>query len=302
MNAFFIVPTSVKETVPTLFATHPPHGEADRAPAAARGPAPGPDRRLDRPGWASSTRSSARSARLKQPAPDRLFAMTTAQVTLETVAEPEAPRRAPGIVFQPLATADFEQIVKDTEELLAQRREGHRHHGRARATTSSATAGSILRDPDFEDLVVAINTVSSELEGGGYGDRLLVRGVRVRGEAAGRSTSSTTSSAAPTTRSCPTGDKQRDTERELAAEGPDRRGAADRGGAGPLVPALGDPALARTVARISPGSGRPRELGSRLLEAWSRAAGGSRRTPTSSSSASGLPSFVTSSSILPQSS
>ena len=31
----------------------------------------------------------------------------------------------------------------------------------------------ILRDPDFDDLVVAINTVSAELQAGGYGDRLL---------------------------------------------------------------------------------------------------------------------------------
>jgi hypothetical protein len=31
----------------------------------------------------------------------------------------------------------------------------------------------ILRDPDFEDLVVSLNTVSVQLQGGGYGDRLL---------------------------------------------------------------------------------------------------------------------------------
>jgi hypothetical protein len=31
----------------------------------------------------------------------------------------------------------------------------------------------ILRDAEFEDLVVSLNTVSTELQGGGYGDRLL---------------------------------------------------------------------------------------------------------------------------------
>ena len=31
----------------------------------------------------------------------------------------------------------------------------------------------ILRDPDFDDLVVSLNTLSTELQGGGYGDRLL---------------------------------------------------------------------------------------------------------------------------------
>jgi hypothetical protein len=31
----------------------------------------------------------------------------------------------------------------------------------------------VLRDQDFEDLVVSLNTVSTQLQGGGYGDRLL---------------------------------------------------------------------------------------------------------------------------------
>ena len=41
------------------------------------------------------------------------------------------------------------------------------------STDEYGYAWIILRDEDFEDLVVAINTVSSSLEGGGYGDRLL---------------------------------------------------------------------------------------------------------------------------------
>jgi hypothetical protein len=31
----------------------------------------------------------------------------------------------------------------------------------------------IFRDDDFEDLVTAVNTVASELQAGGYGDRVL---------------------------------------------------------------------------------------------------------------------------------
>ena len=31
----------------------------------------------------------------------------------------------------------------------------------------------MLRDSDFDDLVVSLNTVSTQLQGGGYGDRLL---------------------------------------------------------------------------------------------------------------------------------
>ena len=55
--------------------------------------------------------------KLKGPAPDRLFAITTAQVTLETGLGIKH-RGAAGIVFQPLATADFASIVKDMEELV----------------------------------------------------------------------------------------------------------------------------------------------------------------------------------------
>jgi len=96
--------------------------------------------------------------KLKAPAPDRLFAMTTAVVTLE--------------VQLGLATADFKQIVTDTEELL---------RGSAQDTgTVVETADDefgyrwiVLRDDDFEDLVVAVNVVSSQLEAGGYGDRVL---------------------------------------------------------------------------------------------------------------------------------
>jgi hypothetical protein len=109
--------------------------------------------------------------KLKAPAPDRLFAMTTANVTLETGLGLKH-RECAGIVFQPVGTADFQQIVKETEELLA---------GTTEETGTTVEARDdeygyrwlILRDPDFDDLVVALNTVSSQLQSAGYGDRLL---------------------------------------------------------------------------------------------------------------------------------
>ena len=109
--------------------------------------------------------------KLKAPAADRLFAMTTAQVTLDTGLGVKS-RGSAGIVFQPLATADFKGIVEETQELL---------HGTAEETgTAVETADDefgyrwlVLRDADFEDLVVSLNTVSTQLQGGGYGDRLL---------------------------------------------------------------------------------------------------------------------------------
>jgi hypothetical protein len=109
--------------------------------------------------------------KLAGPAPDRLFAMSTAYVTLQAQLDITS-RGAAAIVFQPLATADFESIVKEMEEVV-----------RSTAADSGTTVTStddafgfrwlVLRGNDFDDLVVGINAVSGALESGGYGDRVL---------------------------------------------------------------------------------------------------------------------------------
>jgi hypothetical protein len=109
--------------------------------------------------------------KLAQPAPDRLFAVSTAYVTMQTSLGMSS-RGAAAIVFQPLATADFESIVSDMEEVV-----------RATAGDSGTTVTSqddsyryrwlILRGGEFDDLVVGINAVGGALEAGGYGDRVL---------------------------------------------------------------------------------------------------------------------------------
>jgi hypothetical protein len=112
-----------------------------------------------------------RGKRVKGAAPDRLFAMTTAQVMLDTGLGLNH-KGATGIVFQPLETADFDGILKETEELL-------RAEGQDTGTTLETSADEygyrwlIFRDKDFEDLVVALNTISTQLQESGYGDRLL---------------------------------------------------------------------------------------------------------------------------------
>ena len=118
--------------------------------------------------------------KLKAPAPDRLFAMSTAYVQLETGLGITS-RGTAGLVFQPLGTADFEALMKETEELL-------RRPAQDTGTTTETKVDehgyrwAILRDPDFEDIVVAVNTVSSQLELGRLRRPAPVRGVRVRGE------------------------------------------------------------------------------------------------------------------------
>jgi hypothetical protein len=109
--------------------------------------------------------------KIKGPAPDRLFAMSTAGVTMDTELGLRSAGRA-AIVFQPVATADFDEIVKDMEELLHSTGE---ETGTAieRSDDEFGYRWMILSDPDFEDLVVGVNAVSSALQAGGYGDRLL---------------------------------------------------------------------------------------------------------------------------------
>jgi hypothetical protein len=112
-----------------------------------------------------------RGKRVKGAAPDRLFAMATAQVTLDTGLGLKH-KGAAGIVFQPLQTADFESILSETDELL---RDSAADTGTKVDSTSDEYGYRwiTLHDSDFEDLVVAMNTVSTQLVGSGYGDRLL---------------------------------------------------------------------------------------------------------------------------------
>jgi hypothetical protein len=145
----------------------PPDGEADRGAPAARGSDAARHRRVV--GFLDALLGGRK--KLKAPAADRLFAMTTAHVAMETEFGLKT-RGSAGIVFQQIATADFKEILTETKELL---------QGSAEDTGTTIEEHTdehgyrwlVLRDDDFEDLVVAINTVSSQLQLGGYGDRLL---------------------------------------------------------------------------------------------------------------------------------
>lgn len=109
--------------------------------------------------------------KLKQPAPDRLFAMSTAAVTMDTGMGLRSAEKA-AIVFQPLATADFDAIVAEMEEVL--RGTGEEMGTQIeKADDEFGYRWMVLSDPEFEDLVVGINGVSTALQAGGYGDRLL---------------------------------------------------------------------------------------------------------------------------------
>ena len=112
-----------------------------------------------------------RSRTPKPAKKDRLFAMSTAHVTLESQHGMKSGGRA-GLVFQAEATSDFARIVADAEELL-------RATGEETGTTVELSDDKygyrwvVLSDPDVEDLVVGLSAVKDGLDVGGYGARIL---------------------------------------------------------------------------------------------------------------------------------
>ena len=109
--------------------------------------------------------------KLAGPAPDRLFAISTAYVKFETELGITS-RGSAAIVFQPLSSADFQSIVTEMEQVVR----GTSSDSGITVDTSDDSYGFrwlVLHGKDFDDLVVGINAVSGSLEVGGYGDRVL---------------------------------------------------------------------------------------------------------------------------------
>ncbi len=112
-----------------------------------------------------------RSRTPKPATKDRLFAMSTAHVTLETQHGMTSGGKA-GIVFQAEATSDFSRIVADAEELL--HATGEETGTEIRTTDDKyGYRWVVLSDPDVEDLVVGISSIKDSLDVGGYGARIL---------------------------------------------------------------------------------------------------------------------------------
>jgi hypothetical protein len=117
--------------------------------------------------------------KLKGPARDRLFALTTAAVTLDL----ECGLKTAGVgavVFKPLSAGEFAQVDKDVEELLA-----------SVAASSGSTLERkkdtfgfewvVVRDPDLEDQVTAVYAVGKEFSERGFGAQLLAAPFRFEG-------------------------------------------------------------------------------------------------------------------------
>lgn len=125
-----------------------------------------------------------RTQTVKQVRPDRLFALTTAAIDLQTAHGIVTTGEA-AIVFQPLATGDFTQIADDVEQLL-------RSTGEETGTTVERRDDSygyrwmVLKDSDVDDQVIGVNSVMESLQAGGYADRVLCAVFAMREESTSR--------------------------------------------------------------------------------------------------------------------
>jgi hypothetical protein len=112
---------------------------------------------------------------VKGPAPDRLFAITTAYITLQSEHQIEPAGKA-AIVFQALATSEFEATLREMEEVVTATG-GESGTQVATQDDSYGYRWMVLSNPEgatsVEDLAVGINAVSGSIETAGHGDRLL---------------------------------------------------------------------------------------------------------------------------------
>jgi hypothetical protein len=112
---------------------------------------------------------------VKGPAPDRLFAISTAYIALETEHQ-IVPAGSAAIVFQALATSEFEGTITEMEGIVTAT--GGDSGTRVRTQDDSyGYRWMILESPEgkpsMEDLAVGINAVSGSIESAGFGERLL---------------------------------------------------------------------------------------------------------------------------------
>jgi hypothetical protein len=117
--------------------------------------------------------------KLSEPREDRLFALATATVTLQTELGLK-PAGVAAVTFKPLSSGDFERVDTDVEQLVkaAARSAGGEVE---RKTDSFGYEWVIIHDADIEDQVTAVHAVASELTSQGFGAQLLAAPFRFEG-------------------------------------------------------------------------------------------------------------------------
>src|ERR1051326_1194588 len=117
--------------------------------------------------------------KLAAPARERLFALTTAAVTLDTELGLQS-AGAGGIRYKPLAAGEFTRVETDIEQLLDSIA-GESGSKLERRDDSFGYSWVVVRDPQLEDQVTAVHAVAQGLEEQGFGEQLLAALFRFAG-------------------------------------------------------------------------------------------------------------------------
>ena len=109
--------------------------------------------------------------KLKEAKGERLFALSTARVTLE-VELGLKPGEAAAVCFKPLSAGEFVRAENELQELLdfAAQQTSSRIE---RRSDDYGFEWLIIHDTDFEDLVTTVHLVASQLQERGFGPQLL---------------------------------------------------------------------------------------------------------------------------------
>ncbi len=118
--------------------------------------------------------------KLKEASLEKLFAISTAQVTLETELGLK-PAGVAAVCFKPLSAGEFVRAENELQELLDVTAKDSDSR-LERRSDSMGFEWLIVRDPDFEDVVTTTHLVSSELQARGFGPQLLAAVFRFEGE------------------------------------------------------------------------------------------------------------------------
>src|SRR5436305_10432552 len=109
--------------------------------------------------------------KLKSPAQERLFALSTARVTLEAELGLKT-AGAGGIVFKPLSAGEFVRAENDLQQVL----DAVAEESGSRLERKSDEFGYewiVVHDADVEDQVTTVHAVAQGLEEGGFGEQFL---------------------------------------------------------------------------------------------------------------------------------
>jgi hypothetical protein len=109
--------------------------------------------------------------KLSEPKDDRLFALTTAAVTLDV----ELGLKSAGVAalsFKPQSSGEFRNAVEDIGKLIDAVAESCGSQVE-RSTDDYGYQWIVIRDPDLEDLVTTVHTLATELTAQGFGSQLL---------------------------------------------------------------------------------------------------------------------------------